>query len=164
MIANAVGRRGHEDAEGEGRRRRQRAGRRPVPGDDRAETGQGDEEEEGADKTDKPAGVDDPDLGDLFFHGQDDDLEDILPARPPQPRRQPGGDESGADGEDGHQQPGEEYGGVELDEAVLPEDLVIGTQLHDRPPAAECLFVIAPTESRGHQAGKDETDETCGQP
>jgi hypothetical protein len=45
-------------------------------------------------------------------------------------------DEFRADGQHEHQSPGEHDGGVEFEKPVLPEDDLVGTKAHDRPPSA----------------------------
>ena len=55
-------------------------GRGSVAGKDGTETGKGDKEKERADKAEEPARLYQANLGYLFFRGENDCLEDILPA------------------------------------------------------------------------------------
>ena len=74
-------RHGDEDAERERRGGRQRPRRRLEAGDDGEHVRCGDEQEQRADEGQVAAGIGAADLADLVAHADDEDFEQVLPAR-----------------------------------------------------------------------------------
>ena len=80
LLLDAEQRHGDEDAERQRRGRRERPGRRLVAGNDGAQAGQGDEEEERAEKAHVFLRIAKADILDLLFDAGNDDLQKVLPA------------------------------------------------------------------------------------
>ena len=80
LLLDAEERHGHKHAQRERRGGRERAGRRLVAGDDGAEAGQGDEQEERAQKAEIFLRMRQADFFDLFLDAGDDDFQQVLPA------------------------------------------------------------------------------------
>ena len=122
LLLDAEERHGHKHAQRECRGGRERARRRLVAGNDGAEAGRGDEQEERAQKAEILLRMAEADVFDLFLDAGDDDFQKVLPAGTFQIRGKFARDEFRADGQHEHQSPREHDGGVELEKPVLPED------------------------------------------
>jgi hypothetical protein len=80
LLLDAEERHGHKHAQRECRRGRERAGRRLVAGNDGAEAGRGDKQEERAQKAEILSRLAQADLFDLLLDAGDDDFQQVLPA------------------------------------------------------------------------------------
>src|ERR1035438_1322694 len=95
------------------------------------------------------------DVGNLFLDGEDDDLQEVLPAGALQVCGEFARDELRADREHEHQAPREYDGGVELQKAMMPEDQLIRTEAHGLPPVSSCLLPrVATATSRPDAPGR----------
>jgi hypothetical protein len=131
---DAEDRHGHQHAQRQCRRGRERTGRRLEAREDGAEGGHGEEQKERGQKAERLSRLTQTDFFDLFLDGDDDDFEKVLPAGAFQADGNVARDEPGAHDHHGHDHPGEDQRGVQLDEPVLPVDDFVGTKPHDRPP------------------------------
>ena len=67
----------------------------------------------------------------MFFDAANNDFQKVLPSGTSQIQGKLTRNESGADNQHEHQGPCEDNGAVELENPALPEDHLIGTQVHD---------------------------------
>ena len=93
------------------------------------------------------------DVFDLFLDAGDDDFQKVLPAGAFQTRGKLARDELRTDGQHEHQCPGEHDCAVEFEKPVLPEDHLVGTKAHSRPPVPGRFgFLRRAGQPRHHQA------------
>ena len=148
-------RHGHEHAQRERHGGRERSCRRLVARNDCAEARRADEQKERPEKTDVLLRVLEADVRDLLLDGDDDDLQEILPAGALQVGGELARDELRADRQHEHQAPREHDGGVELQEPVLPEDQLIRTEAHGLPPVRGLLASARSRQPRDDRARQD---------
>ena len=132
---------GRQHAQRKRRGGRERPGRRLVAGNDGAEAGQRDEQKKRAQKADIPLRVTEADIFDLLLDADDDDFQQVLPARSLQMGGELARDELRAPGKHEHQCPREHNGAVEFEKPVLPEDHLIGTKAHSGSPVLRSFAV-----------------------
>ncbi len=137
-----------EHAQRERSRGRERSGRRLVAGEDRAQVGQRDEQEQRAQESQIFFRMAQADFFDLFADIGHHDFEQALPARDMHLAGEIARDEFGAHGQHQHQHPGRHDGGVELEESVLPQDQFVGTKVHGSPPVPSAGAVSLMTMKR----------------